>query len=246
MSGTPTQEQLKEVRDILDRQDFVRKTALAFYGTASPEPGYREAVEIVKAERRSAKTEAEVDHSAVRVARAVDCNTGEIQSIDVREDTGSVENWISPKVLERLMFQRFGVDKSMKFVGLMGIEYTPEITIETTLTGRGNKSLYVKCFVAPPEFPVEGIVLGTNFIKTCGHPHTHFSLKEQGQSLIVVQRKIGESERLSIEQDRAETEKKAAESARQKQQQISEASNAAEGAGKDTAEGAGKDKAEKK
>ncbi|KAF2238502.1 hypothetical protein EV356DRAFT_505789 [Viridothelium virens] len=132
-----------------------------------------------------------VDHGAVRIARTVDCNTGDVQSIDVIEDTGSVENWISPKVLERLMFQRSPVDKSMKVVGLMGIEYSPEITIETNLTGRGNKSLYVKCFVGPPEFPVEGIVLGNNFIKNCGHPHTLFNLKEQGQSLIVTQKRIG-------------------------------------------------------
>ncbi|KAI9703387.1 MAG: hypothetical protein M1820_005859 [Bogoriella megaspora] len=124
-----------------------------------------------------------VDHHAICVAAAVNGTTGSLEYVDVREDTGTSVNWISPSTLEKLMSLSSKALTKLKFVSLMGIKYSPEYRVKVLLNGTSNKFFYADCFVPPRESPVDGIVLGSDFIKEHGHIHTHFHLKNTREPL---------------------------------------------------------------
>lgn len=129
-----------------------------------------------------------VDHTAVHKARTCNSMTHDPVTIDLREDTGSDANWIAPAVVQQLQIQVQPASQDKAFVSFMGTEFTPPGQVHLSLMGTGPKSLYVKCLVAPKDFPFTGIVLGHKFIKQCGHPHTLFAQEPAGKSLLMLQK----------------------------------------------------------
>jgi hypothetical protein len=90
----------------------------------------------------------------------VNGTTGAIESVDIKEDTGSTVNWISPKTAEELMIPTREVKGRVEIVGMMkSMTFTPTRGAEVSLIGTSAKSLHAECFIAPDDFPVHAIVL---------------------------------------------------------------------------------------
>jgi hypothetical protein len=108
----------------------------------------------------------------------------------VREDTGSFVNWISPAEVNRLAVPVRGILQPKIYFGLEGQEYhaTQEVTL--TLTGHTSKSSHAVFLVAPEGFPVNGVVVGTDFIQQWGHAHVLFPETKEREMMIMVQNRV--------------------------------------------------------
>ncbi|KAF2195546.1 hypothetical protein K469DRAFT_14580 [Zopfia rhizophila CBS 207.26] len=159
-----------------------------------------------------------IDHGVACIARTIVRPTGHNTYIKVKEDTGSRVNWISLAEAKRLAVPLRGIKSPQQFTGVAGHTFTPTHEVDLTLIGQARKSSHDVFLIAPPGFPVEGAVVGTDFIKQWGHVHMLFESEEM---LLVVQNKTTRAERVAIEQRRVEVERKAKELAdRQQQMQL--------------------------
>jgi hypothetical protein len=100
-------------------------------------------------------------------------------------------NWVSPAVVDKLSLPVCDIESPRSYKPVQGSEFIPTEQTNFTLTGQTRKSSHDVFLVAPEEFPVEGVVVGTDFIQKFGHVHVLFAEKlESEEMMLVVQSKV--------------------------------------------------------
>ena len=131
-----------------------------------------------------------IDHGIIRFAKTINLRTGESQYVQVKEDTGTSVNWISPSVVNNFDFEVQDAPQDMVFLDFGGKKFQPKGMVTITLAGNETKTQHTEFYVAPEGFPVDGVVVGTEFIQRSGHTHAIFAEKPEGPALLVVQKKV--------------------------------------------------------
>lgn len=117
----------------------------------------------------------------------MNARTGRPQNVKVLEDTGTDVNWITPELVKTLQVEVGAVSGAMDYADFGGQNFCPTGVITLSLTGTGPKAYLTDCYIAPMQSPIEGLVLGTGFIRTYGHAHVLFPERASPTSLLMVQ-----------------------------------------------------------
>ncbi|ORY12690.1 hypothetical protein BCR34DRAFT_563232 [Clohesyomyces aquaticus] len=166
------------------------------------------------------------DHGAFYIAETMCKRRGQVGRIEVKEDTGSGPNWISASYANALGLSRQDVQSPLGgYQTLTGEAVNVTHKVSMTLLGRANKSCGDEFLIAPDGFPVEGVMLGRQFIEKYGHPFALFSPKEGKEVLLVVENKVSQGEKVAIKGRRAEADRKAKDLADRRQQAASRKGN---------------------
>jgi hypothetical protein len=134
-----------------------------------------------------------VDHGVERWGKTINNQNSRNEYIKVREDTGSVVNWIAPQQVDKLAAPVCDIESPREYKSIQGMVFKPTQETTLTLTGQTRKSSQDVFLIAPDQFPIDGVVVGTEFIKRWGHVHVLFGdvkEKEPEQAMLVVQNKI--------------------------------------------------------
>lgn len=131
-----------------------------------------------------------IDHSLIRYAKTINPRTGESQYVQVKEDTGTEVNWISPRVVNTFDFEVQDAPEERVFLDFRGNQFQPKGMVTIPLAGKKTKTQHTEFYVAPEGFPVDGVVVGTTFIQRSGHAHAIFTEKPEGPALLVMQKKV--------------------------------------------------------
>ena len=146
-----------------------------------------------------------VDHGVTRYAKFSNQRTGATQYLQVKEDTGSTVNWISPSVLASSGFDLEDVvEGELAVRDFCGTSFHPQNKVAITLAGTTSKTMHTEFYVAPQNFPFDGVVIGTDFIRTTGHAHMVFLDNVEGSALIVMATKMTVREIISKDEFSAE------------------------------------------
>lgn len=128
-----------------------------------------------------------VDHGAARWARTIHAQTGVLVHIEVREDTGAKENWISPTIVKELALDPIATTDADIVYDFNGTPYSPTGEVKISLGGKRPRSLETRCLIAPERFPMNGITFGRQFLQQVGHVHDVFHEKEgESTNLILI------------------------------------------------------------
>ena len=185
-------EEMEEARALLLKQKRWDDMSFIVGRIQHPNPNIVKAMEIlqhcpVHGEGKGCP----IDHGATRWAKAVDSLKGDTVKIEVREDTGAVENWVSPLIVEKLQLSVLRINSpGTEYTGFKGEKYKPTGEVNIWLAGKPRTSIEAQCLIAPEGFPIDGITFGTKFISEVGHVHTLFTdNKGESANLVIVGRK---------------------------------------------------------
>jgi hypothetical protein len=123
------------------------------------------------------------------MAKTINRQDSSSQYLSIKEDTGSSVNWIHPKWVRKLSLDPSDVEEMHEFAGFDGSTFTPTKQVSLTLTPQRGKTLRDMFFVAPNDFPVDGVIVGTQFVMEFGHIHSRFAEKKAEPMLLMVQSK---------------------------------------------------------
>lgn len=73
---------------------------------------------------------------------------------------------------------------------MSGHDFEATQEVELSLIGQTRKSLNDNFLIAPAASPIDGIVVGTEFIKRFGHVHVLFAERKREDIGIVIQKKM--------------------------------------------------------
>ncbi|KAF2670814.1 hypothetical protein BT63DRAFT_468603 [Microthyrium microscopicum] len=100
--------------------------------------------------------------------RTINRKSGQIIPVELRFDSGSRYNWISPSLAKSLEWPIIDVAADWWFKDSNSDTSPPAGEVGLPLTGHSPKSLFIKCFTTSHSIPLVGIVVGTNFIQRHG------------------------------------------------------------------------------
>ena len=120
---------------------------------------------------------------------------GEVQYVEVREDTGTNVNWVSPQLVKDCNFPLLDGPDKRYFLDFKGDQYEAKQRVKIPFIGKKKKAEQTEFFIAPNSFPIDGLLVGNGFISSFGHPHNVF-LDERDKVLVMVQKKTTVGEEL--------------------------------------------------
>ncbi|KAI9656057.1 MAG: hypothetical protein M1821_005118 [Bathelium mastoideum] len=149
-----------------------------------------------------------INHGAPRYAGAINQRTGNIECVEVIEDTGTDVNWVSPEIVRQCNFPVLEAADKRHFLDFKGDQYEARQRVKIALVGKTRKTEQTEFFVAPASFPVKGMLVGNQFINSSGHPHNVF-LDEPGKVLVMLQKRTTKAEDELIQVTQAQADEKA-------------------------------------
>jgi hypothetical protein len=128
-----------------------------------------------------------IDHHATRWARTMHGRNKQVHyiEIEVLEDTGAQESWISLDIVQMLDLRSTPPSNpNQEYIGANGARWNSQGEVDIKLSGI-NLPVRPRCQVAPLGFPIQGVALGSKFVQQHGHVHTLFSDKKGEPHLVI-------------------------------------------------------------
>jgi hypothetical protein len=110
----------------------------------------------------------------VRCVTVINQGTGEPYLIPIWEDHQTLVNWIAPHIARKCGFEILDVPGGKYIADFHGIPYEVAKRVSFTWSGQGEKTEQTECLIAPPQLPIDGVLVGKHFTENVGRSRDLF------------------------------------------------------------------------